>query len=86
MSMFHVEDNAGALLLGELATAAADGKRWAVVDFGALNPNFARYGAREIPTCQFIEIMMGGLRADRPAAGTGAGMAHTEMTGAGVPL
>jgi hypothetical protein len=67
MSMFHLEDNSGALLLGELATAVADGGRWSVVGFGALNPNFARYGAREMPTSQFIEIMMQGLKADRPA-------------------
>jgi hypothetical protein len=36
--------------------------------FGALNPNFARYGAREMPASQFIEIMMQGLKADHPAA------------------
>lgn len=46
VSMFHLEDGAGALLLGELATAVVDAGRWSVVDFGALNPNFARYGAR----------------------------------------
>jgi Leu/Phe-tRNA-protein transferase len=68
MSMFHPEDNAGALLLGEPATVVADGKRWSVVDFGARNPNVARYGAQEMPAGQFIEIMMQGLKADRPAA------------------
>jgi len=68
MSMFHLEDNAGALLLGELATVVADGKRWSVVDFGALNPNFARYGAWEMPAGQFVEIMLQGLKTDRPPA------------------
>ena len=82
MSMFHLEDNAGALLLGELATAVTDGGRWSVVDFGALNPNFARYGAHEMPTSQFIEIMMQGLKADRPAAAqlAAAGTAQTGVT------
>ena len=67
---------------GELATAVADGGRWSVVDFGALNPNFARYGAWEMPTSQFIEIMMQGLRADRPATGqlVAAGTAQTGVT------
>lgn len=86
MSMFHLEDNAGALLLGELATAVADAGRWSVVDFGALNPNFARYGAREMPAGQFIEIVMQGLKADRPAAvplaplvAAGAAQARAEL-------
>lgn len=72
VSMFHLEDGAGALLLGELATAVVDAGRWSVVDFGALNPNFARYGAREMPAGQFIEIVMQGLKADRPAAAPAA--------------
>lgn len=86
MSMFHLEDNAGALLLGELATAVADAGRWSVVDFGALNPNFARYGAREMPAGQFIEIVMQGLKADRPPAAplaplvaAGAAQARAEL-------
>ena len=85
MSMFHLEDNAGALLLGELATAVAERGRWAVVDFGALNPNFARYGAREMPASQFIEIIMCGLKADRPAAAPNAPVPPASPVAAAAP-
>jgi leucyl/phenylalanyl-tRNA---protein transferase len=61
MSMFHTEDNSGAVLLGEIATQVSGG-RWSAVDFGALNPNFARYGASEIPIAEFVAFVLRGLQ------------------------
>jgi leucyl/phenylalanyl-tRNA---protein transferase len=68
MSMFHLEDNAGAPLLGEIATRVQGGDRWSLVDYGALNPNFARYGASEISTCEFVDIVLHSLARNRPLA------------------
>lgn len=62
MSMFHREDHAGALALAALVDVVSGDGRWSVIDCGIMNPNFARYGAREIPEQQFCELVWSGLR------------------------
>jgi len=65
MSMFHLEDHAGALALAAVADQVAADERWSLVDCGVLNDNFKRYGAYEVPHDQFCELVW---RAARPVA------------------
>jgi len=57
MSMFHREDHAGSLAMAALVNALLRDDRWSVIDFGQMTPNFARYGAREITTSEFCELV-----------------------------
>ena len=57
MSMFHLENNAGSLALAAVADCVRDGERWSLVDCGELKANSKRYGAHEIPTDQFCELV-----------------------------
>jgi leucyl/phenylalanyl-tRNA---protein transferase len=70
MSMFHTEDNTGALVFAQCASEVCAKGRWRYVDFGLQNANFARYGATEMPTQQFLALALrslGQLAAqDRP--------------------
>ena len=63
MSMFHLENHAGALALAAVADCIRDGERWSVVDCGQLNENFKRYGAHEISSDQFCELVWRSLQA-----------------------
>jgi leucyl/phenylalanyl-tRNA---protein transferase len=60
MSMFHREDHAGALAMAALVNAVLTEGRWSVIDVGAMTPNFARYGATEIPVAEFCELVRSG--------------------------
>jgi leucyl/phenylalanyl-tRNA---protein transferase len=62
MSMFHLENHAGALALAAVVDCVRDGERWSVVDCGQLNENFKRYGAQEIPSDQFCELVWRSLQ------------------------
>jgi leucyl/phenylalanyl-tRNA--protein transferase len=62
MSMFHREDHAGSLAMAALVNALVSEVRWSVVDFGTMTPNFARYGATEIPVAEFCELLRDGSR------------------------
>jgi leucyl/phenylalanyl-tRNA---protein transferase len=61
MSMFHLENHAGALALAALADVVSADGRWAVIDCVDLNPNFERYGASEIPVRQFSDLVWSSL-------------------------
>lgn len=57
MSMFHLESNAGALAFAAVAEIVADGGRWQIVDCGAPNPNWERYGTIDLPVEQFSQLV-----------------------------
>src|ERR1700759_1191750 len=57
MSMFHLENHAGSLALAAVADCVRDGERWSLVDCGELKDNSKRYGAHEIPSDQFSELV-----------------------------
>jgi leucyl/phenylalanyl-tRNA---protein transferase len=61
MSMFHHEDNAGALAMAALVADVSAGGRWSVIDCGSLNQNFARYGAHEVPVAELVGMMLEGI-------------------------
>jgi leucyl/phenylalanyl-tRNA---protein transferase len=63
MSMFHLENHAGSLALVAVLDCVQDGERWSVIDCGELNENFKRYGALEIPSDQFCDLVWRSLRA-----------------------
>jgi len=64
MSMFHLEDHAGAVALAALVTSLRERERWTLVDCGGLNQNLARFGAHEIPTAQFCRLVWQGIGAE----------------------
>jgi leucyl/phenylalanyl-tRNA--protein transferase len=70
MSMFHTVDHAGAVALAALSDAVGEGE-WAMADCGLLNENFRRYGAYEVPTSEFCELVWRGVSAPRPRRGRG---------------
>jgi len=77
MSMFRTEDGTGALAFAQCAREVCAKGRWLYVDFGEQNANFARYGAMEMPTAEFLELALRSL-AERgsispAAAGPGPG-------------
>jgi leucyl/phenylalanyl-tRNA--protein transferase len=57
MSIFHRENNAGALAMAAVSDIILSDGRWSVVDCGGINSNFERYGATEIPLEQFCEVV-----------------------------
>ena len=59
MSMFHRENAVGAVVLAGVVDAVP--QRWDLVDCGAMNPNFARYGAVEISPQDFQRRVLAGL-------------------------
>jgi leucyl/phenylalanyl-tRNA---protein transferase len=63
MSMFHNVDHAGALALAAISDLVAERQRWTLVDCGGMNENFRRYGAYEVPTEQFCELVWRGMAA-----------------------
>jgi leucyl/phenylalanyl-tRNA---protein transferase len=60
MSTFHTVDYAGAALLATFSDAVRDGEL-SMFDCGAINDHFRRYGAHEIPTAEFRQIVWRGL-------------------------
>jgi leucyl/phenylalanyl-tRNA--protein transferase len=62
MSMFHLENHAGALAMAALADMSAHEGRWSLIHCGTLNPNWERYGATEIPVQQFCELLLKNLK------------------------
>jgi leucyl/phenylalanyl-tRNA---protein transferase len=69
LSMFHRESHAGSIALAGLVESVRARRRWTLIDCGGLNENFARYGAYEIPTGQFSDLVWQGTRAEPAAAG-----------------
>jgi leucyl/phenylalanyl-tRNA---protein transferase len=65
MSMFHLENHAGSLALAAVADCVRDGERWSVVDCGELKDNSKRYGAYEISSDQFCELVWRSLQHSR---------------------
>lgn len=57
MSMFHLENNAGALAFATLAHAVASGGRWQIVDCGVPNRHWERFGTLNIPVEQFSRLV-----------------------------
>jgi leucyl/phenylalanyl-tRNA---protein transferase len=66
MSMFHRESHAGAIALAALVEGVREPGRWTLIDCGGLNENFARYGAFEVPTARFCELVWQGTRPVGP--------------------
>jgi leucyl/phenylalanyl-tRNA--protein transferase len=62
MSMFHLENHAGSLALAAVADCVRDGERWSLIDCGELKDNSKRFGAYEIPSDQFCELVWLSLR------------------------
>jgi leucyl/phenylalanyl-tRNA--protein transferase len=71
MSMFHLENHAGALALAALSDTVSGDGRWSVIDCGQLNPNFERYGAKEIPAGKFCELVLTTLKQNHVRASDG---------------
>lgn len=69
LSMFHLESHAGSIALAGLVESVRERRRWTLIDCGGLNENFARYGAYEVPTTQFSELVWRGTRSEAPATG-----------------
>jgi leucyl/phenylalanyl-tRNA--protein transferase len=69
LSMFHLESHAGSIALSALVESVRERRRWTLIDCGGLNENFARYGAYEVPTTQFSELVWQGTRSEAPATG-----------------
>ena len=57
MSAFHRENGAGSLAIGALVESLTNNGRWSIVDNGVINPNYARFGAFEVPTDKFCELI-----------------------------
>lgn len=66
MSMFHHENHAGALALAAVADEVSRRGRWTLVDCGVINENFRRYGAYEVPTHEFCELVWRGMSTPAP--------------------
>jgi leucyl/phenylalanyl-tRNA---protein transferase len=64
MSMFHREDHAGSLAMAALVNALLHEGRWSVVDFGVMTPNFSRYGAQEVSSAEFCEVLRSRVEAE----------------------
>jgi leucyl/phenylalanyl-tRNA---protein transferase len=64
MSMFHREDHAGSLAMAALVNALLHEGRWSVIDFGVMTPNFSRYGAQEVSSAEFCEVLRSGVGAE----------------------
>jgi len=62
MSMFHRENNSGALALSAIVDSISSEGRWSVVDMGVMKPHFKRYGAIEVPQDEFCELVWKTLR------------------------
>jgi leucyl/phenylalanyl-tRNA---protein transferase len=68
LSMFHLESHAGSIALAALVESVCERRRWTLIDCGGLNENFARYGAYEVSTREFSELVWRGTRSESPAA------------------
>jgi leucyl/phenylalanyl-tRNA---protein transferase len=64
MSMFHREDHAGSLAMAALVNTLLNEGRWSVIDFGAMTPNFSRYGATEISATEFCDVLRSRVEAE----------------------
>lgn len=69
-SMFHLEDHAGSLALTAVAEKVVAGDRWSIVDSVLSNDHFRRFGAYEVPTETFCELVW---RSMLPGASAGLG-------------
>jgi len=56
-SAFHRENHAGSLALVAVAEKVREGQRWSMVDVVLPSDHYERYGAREIPTEEFCELV-----------------------------
>ena len=56
-SMFHLESDAGSLALVAVLERMMAGDKWSVVDSVLLSDHFERFGAREILTEEFCELV-----------------------------
>jgi leucyl/phenylalanyl-tRNA---protein transferase len=57
MSMFHSENSAGSVAVAAVAERVIAGDRWSLVDCGLRIDTFGRFGAREMTTEEFCELM-----------------------------
>lgn len=57
MSMFHLEDHAGSLALVAAIERVIADDRWSMVVSMVINDHYKRYGAREVPTEEFCDVM-----------------------------
>jgi len=60
MSMFHRVDRSGAVLFGTLVKKLTDGE-WDMVDCGAQQGHFSRFGAQTVTREKFVEKVVHGL-------------------------
>jgi leucyl/phenylalanyl-tRNA---protein transferase len=68
MSMFHLENNAGALALAALTEVVAQKGRWSVVDCGGPGSNWERYGAKIVTVQQFSDLITKTLLEKNPCS------------------
>lgn len=88
MSMFHSENNAGALALAALTESVGQEGRFALIDCGGPSANWDRYGAKTMPVEAFTAMVTGDLlganltppgeRAPAPELMTAAGEGSME--------
>ena len=70
MSVFHRESGAGSLAIGAVIESVTDNGRWSIVDSGEMNnPNYARFGAFEIPREELCELIWQNLQSQGSPAG-----------------
>lgn len=83
MSMFHLENHAGALALAALVDIVVHEGRWSIIDCGTLKANWQRYGAREIPVQEFSELVIRSLKSSMSRAGWAATLPELDGTSRG---
>ncbi|MCU1363876.1 MAG: aat [Acidimicrobiaceae bacterium] len=64
-SAFHLENHAGSLALVAVAEKMMEGDRWSMVDSVLLNDHYRRYGAREVTTDKFCELVWSSMLSAR---------------------
>lgn len=77
MSVFHRESGAGSLAIGAVIESVANNERWSIVDSGEMNnPNYARFGAFEIPSEELCELIWQNLQSPGGPAGSSPPGSH----------
>jgi len=63
MSMFHLEDNVGSMMVANLVNDVSQGKRWSIIDCSGPGEHWRRYGARTLNQKQFSALVTSQLFA-----------------------
>ena len=57
MSMFHLESNAGSMVIAALSDAVGHGGRWSIIDCGGPGEHWSQYGARNLSVPHFSALV-----------------------------